>query len=63
MLVFTIGLPTRFGGRTAHGKGACGHPEHVHRHGGIEIHRAVAHHRYGSVGGGGIPRGIGHGVG
>ena len=49
MLILTIGLPARFRRRATHRKGARRTPDHIHRHGGIEIHGAVAHHRDGAV--------------
>ena len=54
MLILTIGLPPRFRSRATHRKSTWRTPDHIHRHGGIQIHGAVAHHRDGAGGGGGI---------
>ena len=63
MLILTIGLPARLRRRTTHGKSAWRTPNHIHRHGGIQIHGAVAHHRDGAGSGGRIACSVLHGVG
>ena len=49
--------------RTTHCKSARRTPEHVHRHGGIQIHGAVTHHRDRAGGGGGVASSVLYGVG
>ena len=43
MLIFPIRISTRLRRRATHRKGAWRTPDHIHRHGGIQIHGAVAH--------------------
>ena len=57
-----ISSSSRFRGRASHRECTWRTPDHIHRHGGIQIHGAVTHYGDRSVGSGGIPRGIRHGV-
>ena len=49
--------------RATHCKSAWRTPDHIHRHGGIQIHGAVAHHRNRAGGGSGVACSVLYGVG
>ena len=49
--------------RATHRKSTWRAPEHIHRHGGIQIDRAVAHHRNRAGGGGGVASSVLYRVG
>ena len=45
MLILTIGFPSCLRRRATHRKSPWGTPDHIHRHGGIEIHGMGTPHR------------------
>ena len=63
MLILSIRLSTRLRRRAAHRKSTRRTPNHIHRHGGIQIHGAVTRYGDRAGGGGGVACGILYGVG